>query len=169
MNRKLVNTLFLMMLMAAVMLSASVARADSLTLVLDNPNQGGSLGQALTYAGTITADAMNSGAITLIGDACTPSGPTTCDDSPLFDLLTFDLAAGASFHGDLFTITIDPNAAYGIYAGAFFVYATNAAGDFITNDVDQNNDNFSAAVPEPASLLLLGSGLVGVIRRKRQK
>ena len=103
------------MLMVAVMLSASAARAD-LVLTLDNPNQGGSQGQTLNYFGTITS---TSGTLTIIGDACTPSGPTTCDDSPLFNLTPFDVPQASPFHGLLFTITIDSNAAYGVYAGSF--------------------------------------------------
>jgi hypothetical protein len=168
MNRKLISTLFLTVVMAAVMLSASAAKAD-LLLTLDNPNQGGSQGQTLNYFGTITS---TSGTLSIFADACTPSGPTTCNDSPLFDLTPFDVVEGTPFHGLLFTITIDSNAAYGFYSGSFYIYGEDANQNVLNNEVDRENGNFSAAVPEPSSMLLLGSGLsglVGVIRRKRQK
>jgi hypothetical protein len=162
MNRKLISTLFLTVVMAVVMMSASAAKAD-LLLTIDAPTPG-ALDHTLNYTGTLTATTD----LGIDGDFCTVSGAITCDDSPFLTNAPLTMTAGQSLNFLLFTLILDPNLPYGSYNGSFIIAWTDVSGAPGITDPGQDG-NFSAAVPEPASLLLLGSGLVGVIRRKRQK
>ena len=134
------------------------AYADTVTFTLTQPNQSVSYqaGGTLTYDATVSAPAGNGAAVFLNGDSFNVIAPVTLNDSDFFADFPLSLAPGTSFTGDLFTLTVPPNTAFGVYLGTFTLLggANGNAGSTL------GTVNFSVTVtPEPSSIISLVIGM----------
>jgi PEP-CTERM motif-containing protein len=146
---------------ACLLAAGTMAKADSLSIVLDEAYQSGLPGDVIAFDATVTN--TSSATENLNGDNFSvDSTDLTVDDSPFDDTSVWPLTLGAgdSVSGLLFYVDIDPDAALGLDTGTFEIlgghYSTNE--QFVIGSADFNVN----VTPEPSSLWLLLSGMVGL-------
>jgi len=162
---------------ATLALMPSIARADSLNLVLNPVVYNGQSGSSVTLMGTFTNGA---GAILWDGYQLnsSPAGLTAAALQPR-DYFSGGLASlQALVNVAVFTIDIDAGVANGtlfpIGGNSLTIFYIDSTGN--SSQVDVNfeilirNDQPPPQVPEPATMLLLGSGIAGLaaLRRRRR-
>jgi hypothetical protein len=148
--------------------SANQTNADTVTLTLTDPVQTGTIGTTLSFTGILTNTGTES---VLIDTSGLVLDPFTTSQNLIFSAGALTLAPGQST-GEilLFTVTIDPAiAAPSTIIGFFSVGRSSTVdGQLAIQEFSINVE----AIPEPMTLLLLGTGLVGVavraVRMKRQ-
>lgn len=152
-------------LLIVVIASADKVKADSVTLTLTNPTQTGTIGSTLLFTGILTNTGTESVLIdssSLIVDPFTPTR---------FLIFTSGALALAPMQSTgeipLFTVTLDPalNAPSTII-GFFSVGRSSVVGGTLATQGFSINVE---PVPEPATLLLLGSGLIAIASRVRHR
>jgi hypothetical protein len=146
---------------ACLLAAGTTAKADSLSIVLDEAYQSGLPGDTIAFDATVTN--TSSATENLNGDQFVfSSSDLTGDDSPFDNTSVWPLTLGAgdSVSGLLFNVDISPDAALGLDTGTFDIlgghYSTNE--QFVIGSAD-----FTVNVtPEPSSLWLLLSGMAGL-------
>jgi hypothetical protein len=147
-------------LMLAVSLLVAPALADTINLTLTDPVQTGSSSSTLTFDATVSAPLTNGAAIFLNSDSFGVNiAGSTIDDSGFLFNFPFSLDPGDQSTGALFTVALPSNLPPGVYNGFFEIFGGSSGSAKNSLATVDFQINAGSPVPEPATWLLLATGL----------
>jgi hypothetical protein len=159
---------------AALLLSAPAAMADSYTFIFTNPDQNAVAGDVVELDATIiNLDPVNS--LYLNSDNVAHLDASLTWDDTAFGNISWPLSPagdpGDSYTGALFDVTVPLGTANGTYGGEYQVFggSSSDASDLLADQDFTINVGGASPVPEPSSLLLLLSGMAGLAGTLRRR
>ena len=157
----------------AVVLFASVAaHADTVTFTLLNPTQSTTTsGGTLSFNASVFAPTTNTGSedLTSLQFNINPGNAFTINADPFLNTFPFTLAPGESYAGLLFTLSVPAGSLANAYTGSVDLYGGPLNTNLGTQAFSVNVTPAVAVTPEPSSLLMLGTGLVGMAATFRRR
>jgi len=187
MNQTRNYALLILLLIPGIALLGTAAHADPILTVTLDPVDGavtGLAGSTVGWGFTITDTSDTDYVLVSLTDFCPNGVDVNCQSSgPFLGNYTDNLSQGpysvlnpgqtlTSGPDDLGSLAIDPSVAPGTYSGSIEIFYDDVSADFSTFTPETFSADASIDVtttPEPASLLLLASGLGALLSKRRSK